>query len=302
MKKVLVICGPTASGKTSLAVECAKRLNSEVISADSMLVYKYCDIGTAKPTEEEKRGVRHHLIDVAYPEDEFSVSDYENTAIPIMDRLLSENKVPVICGGTGFYIKSLLFTNHYGSTPKSDAVREKYERILADRGAQYLHSLLEAVDEESAEKLHYNDTKRVIRALEIFDLTGRKKSEQNDKEDPRVDFLCYNYNFDRSVLYQRIEKRVDIMFDCGLMDEVKSLMDRGITDSNQCMQGIGYKEVYYGIKNNVDIEQIKDHIKQNTRNYAKRQITFFKKMPSLFDLSPYESLEKTAERIIENYE
>lgn len=297
MSNVIVICGPTASGKTALAVECAKKLNGEVISADSMLIYKYCDIGTAKPNKAEMQGIRHHMIDIVEPESEFSVSDYETFALPIVERLLAKGKTPIICGGTGFYIKSLLFKSHFGSTPKNDELREKYEKILNDKGQLYLYELLKEVDYETSLKLHYNDTKRVIRALEIYELTGKKKSEQHDKEEQRFDFKCFQYDFDREILYDRINKRVDIMFENGLVDEVKRLISMGITEKNQCMQGIGYKEIYFSLKENLSEKEMSEKIKQNTRNYAKRQITFFKKLQNIINLPP-ECADISAERIL----
>ena len=171
--KVLVVCGATASGKTSLAVSCAKKLNTEIISADSLLVYKGLDIGTAKPTEEEKNGVVHHLIDVVSPRESFSVSDYEKAALPIVQDLIEKGKTPVICGGTGFYINALLFKSGFGGAGADENVRSYYEKVLETNGKDYLHALLKERDPESAQKLHVNDVKRVIRALEIFDVTGK---------------------------------------------------------------------------------------------------------------------------------
>ncbi len=290
MKKVLVVCGATASGKTALAVECAKKLNTEVISADSMLIYKGLSIGTAKPTLDEMQGVKHHLIDVVSPTENFSVSDYEKTALPIVERLLAENKTPVICGGTGFYIQSLLYKSGFGNAPANPQIRQKYEEILESEGCEYLHSLLREKDKESAEKLHPNDTKRVIRALEIFDVTGKKKSEQNDALTPRFPFVCVSVDYPRELLYERINLRVDIMFEQGLKEEVQNLLNQGITGEMQCMQGIGYKEVLEGLQKGWSDEEIKELIKKNTRNYAKRQITFFKRMQNHFPFS-YDKLD-----------
>ncbi|MBQ8406313.1 MAG: tRNA (adenosine(37)-N6)-dimethylallyltransferase MiaA [Clostridia bacterium] len=290
MKKVLVVCGATASGKTALAVECAKKLNTEVISADSMLIYKGLSIGTAKPTLDEMQGVKHHLIDVVSPTENFSVSDYEKTALPIVERLLAENKTPVICGGTGFYIQSLLYKSGFGNAPANPQIRQKYEEILEREGCEYLHSLLSEKDKESAEKLHPNDTKRVIRALEIFDVTGKKKSEQNDTLTPRFPFVCVSVDYPRELLYERINLRVDIMFEQGLKEEVQNLLNQGITGEMQCMQGIGYKEVLEGLQKGWSDEEIKELIKKNTRNYAKRQITFFKRMQNHFPFS-YDKLD-----------
>ena len=286
MPKILVICGPTASGKTALAVNCALALHSEIISADSMLVYRDLNIGTAKPTEEEKRGIPHHLIDVVDPSENFSVSDYEKSALPIIEKLLSLKKTPIVCGGTGFYIQALLYKSQFGNAGADERIRKKYEQILLENGKDYLHNLLREKDPESAEILHPNDTKRVIRALEIFDITGKKKSEQQDKPVPRFDFISISIDYPREILYNRIDARVDKMFSSGLTDEVQSLLYRGISPKSQCMQGIGYKEVAEGIEQDLPDEDVRELIKKNTRNYAKRQITFFKRMQNHIFLPP----------------
>ncbi len=286
MPKVLVICGATASGKTSLSVACAEQLNTEIISADSMLVYRDLNIGTAKPTKEEQKGVKHHLIDVVSPFDSFSVSDYEKTALPIVEDLLSQGKTPIICGGTGFYVNSLLYKSQFGNTGASEEVRQKYETLYKEEGKEYLHALLAKVDAESAEKLHENDVKRVIRALEIYEVTGKPKSMQNDALVPRFEFVAVSIDYPREQLYERINLRVEQMFECGLMEEVQSLLNRGVSKSAQCMQGIGYKEIVEGIEMGVSLDEIKELIKKNTRNYAKRQITFFKRMENHLRLSP----------------
>ncbi len=292
MKRLLVICGATATGKSALAVDCAKALGSEVISADSQLVYRGLNIGTAKPTVAEMRGVTHHLIDVVSPFEEFSVSDYEAQALPIVDRLLKEDKTPVICGGTGFYINSLIFKLGYGKVKGDKSVRAKYENVLDEKGKGYLFSLLEKVDPETAQKLHENDTKRVIRALEIFEISGVKKSEQHDDAEPRYDYLAVAVDYPRERLYERINCRVDVMFNSGLIKEVQSLLDRGIDENSQCMQAIGYKEVVFGLKNGLNESTMRDIIKQNTRHYAKRQKTFFKKLPEIVWLKPEEANAK----------
>ena len=276
--KVLVVCGPTASGKTALAVQCAKRLQTEIISADSMLVYQGLNIGTAKPDETEMDGVKHHMIDVVSPFDSFSVSDYEKAALPILEDLLSRGKTPVICGGTGFYVHALLYKSQFGNVGANAEIREKYERIYQEQGGKYLHELLQKVDSESANKLHENDVKRVIRALEIYELTGKPKSMQQDKQIPRFDFVAVSIAYDRETLYDRINKRVDEMFARGLMEEVQGLLSRGVLKTSQCMQGIGYKEIAEGLEIGSSIEEMKELIKKNTRNYAKRQETFFKRM------------------------
>lgn len=294
MKEVLVICGATATGKTALAAECAKLLGSAVISADSQLVYKGLDIGTAKPTKEEMLGVPHYMIDVAGPKDEYSVSDYRDAALPILNELISQGKVPVICGGTGFYINSLLFDYSYGGVPANEEVRSKYESLAAERGKEYVYDILKEKDGASAAKLHPNDLKRVIRALEIAE-SGIKKSDIDDGSSPRFSYLAVAADFQREQLYARINVRVDKMFEAGLVDEVQGLLARGIDENCRCMQAIGYKEVLEGLKNGYSQSTMRDIIKQNTRRYAKRQITFFKKLPNLVWLPPDEA---TAEKVL----
>lgn len=286
MPKVIVICGATASGKTALSVSLAKALNGEIISADSLLVYKGLDIGTAKPSQEERCGIPHHLIDVVEPTQAFSVSDYEALALPTLERLLKEGKTPIICGGTGFYINSLLYKSQFGNVGADEAVRAKYEKIAEEMGKEYVHATLKEKDPESAEKLHYNDLKRVIRALEIYDVTGKAKSEQQDKPIPRFDFAAFSIEYPRETLYERINQRVDIMFEQGLIAEVQSLLEGGVKEEMQCMQGIGYKEVAEGLRLGASEEEIKELIKKNTRNYAKRQQTFFKRMENHVYLTP----------------
>ena len=292
--KVLVVCGATASGKTALSVACAKRLNTEIISADSMLVYQGLNIGTAKPSEEERAGVKHHLIDVVSPTENFSVSDYEKAALPIVRELLSRGKTPVICGGTGFYINSILYKSQFGNVGANAEVREKYETLCRERGKEYLHALLREKDPESAEILHENDVKRVIRALEIYDVTGIPKSQQKDTPVSRFEFVAVSVDYPREILYERIDKRVDEMFSAGLIDEVRALT-KTVPISAQCMQGIGYKEIAEGLKNGNTEDEMKELVKKNTRNYAKRQTTFFKRMQNHIRLSPEKAV---AEEVI----
>ena len=285
MGAVLVVCGATASGKTAFAVRMAQRLKSEVVSADCMLVYKGLNIGTAKPSEEERGGIVHHLMDVADPSESFSVSDYERLALPVCERLLGQGKVPVVCGGTGFYIQALLFARRQGGVGADPVLREKYERLAREQGKEALHDLLASVDADSAEKLHPNDVRRVVRALEIYELTGRKKSEQDDGFVPRFPYLAVAFDFPREELYARADARVDEMLAAGLVDEVHMLSER-VKEDSQCLQGIGYKEVVEYLKGNCSYSTMRDVIKQNTRNYAKRQITFFKKLPGIVWLDP----------------
>ncbi len=296
MGKILVVCGATASGKTALSLSCAKAFNGEIISADSMLVYKGLDIGTAKPTMEERQGIPHYMIDVAEPTDSFSVSDYEKSALPIVSDLLARGKTPIICGGTGFYIQALLYKSQFGNVGANEEVRAYYEQIAKEKGKDYLHAILREKDQESAEKLHPNDVKRVIRAIEIYDITGKPKSEQCDEPIPRFDFATVSVEYPREKLYERINLRVEIMMRNGLMDEVKGLLANGVNETMQCMQGIGYKEVAEGLKVGATQAEIIEIIQKNTRNYAKRQQTFFKRMQNHVPLSPENA---TVERVAE---
>ena len=295
MAKLLIICGATASGKSALAVDCAKKLNTEVISADSQLVYRGLNIGTAKPTVAEMGGVTHHLIDVVGARENFSVSDYESAALPIIDRLLSQGKTPILCGGTGFYINSVLYDLSYGNVQADENLRSKYEQILKEKGKEYLFELLKKEDSKTSEVLHVNDVKRVIRALEIYELTGKKKSDQRDEKKARYNYVAVAIDYPRAELYRRIDCRVDVMFNSGLVQEVKGLLASGIDENCQCLQAIGYKEVVEGLKNGDNESTMRDIIKRNTRRYAKRQITFFKKLDGIIWLKPEQA---TAEKVM----
>ena len=298
LKKVIVICGPTASGKTALSVALAKKLGTEIISADSLNIYKGLDIGTAKPTLEERENVKHHLIDVVSPKSEFSVVDYKELATPIIEELLNNGKVPIICGGTGFYINALLYDFSYGEGKANLEVREYYNNLALEKGKEYVYGILNEKDPETAEKLHYNDLKRVVRALEILH-NGKKKSEIKDEKTPKYDFKAYSVAFPLKTLYERIERRVDNMIDEGLVDEVKNLLGSGVNKDDQCMQGIGYKEIVGYLQGEYDLSFAIDLIKLNTRHYAKRQNTFFKKLDNLTYLAP-DSAFIMADRIIKD--
>lgn len=280
MKKIVIVCGPTATGKTSFAVDVAKKIDGEIVSADSVAVYRGLDVGSAKPTEEEKGGIRHHLIDVVSPHEGFSVSDYERLALEAIDEITAKGKIPIVCGGTGFYIRSVLCSFSYGGAPENRKIREKYAELIEKNGKNYVYEKLREVDLETAEKLHPNDVMRVVRALEIYETTGRKKSEIRDEAQPRFDAYSVMPLFPRPILYRRIETRVDEMMKRGLLGEVKGLLENGVPENAQCMQAIGYKELIVGLKNG-DIPSAVEEIKRNSRRYAKRQITFFKTFPSL---------------------
>lgn len=286
----IFIVGPTASGKTALAAELAKRFKSVVISADSVAIYRGLDIGSAKPTDEEKAIALHKLIDIVDPREEFSVAEYEAAGLKEINSLFLQNKVPVICGGTGFYVDSLLYVKSYGNCPKNDEIRAKLDDVLKENGAAYLHSLLEKIDEKSAKILHENDTFRVSRALEIYYSTGKKKSEINDEKIPRFKYFAFSFDYPRAVLYSRINERVEKMFEKGLLDEVKGLLHSGVKKNAQSMRAIGYKEVVEGLERGENEQEIKEKIKLNSRRFAKRQITYFKRTENLVYLKNFDTL------------
>lgn len=280
-KKLLIICGPTAVGKTKLGIECAKIFNGEIISADCMQIYKHLDIGSAKATTKEQSQAKHHLIDIIEPTDTYSVGDFKQDATKIIQELYKHNKLPIIVGGTGFYIESLLFPYSFGNCPQNLVVREKYKNLASEKGNDYVFEILKKVDPISAEKLHPNDVKRVIRALEIYETTGKPKSEQTLNKTSDYDYKLLLLNYDRDVLYERINKRVDLMLENGLENEVRKLVDSGLNRESQSMQGIGYKEFFDYFDSKISYEQLVEKIKQDSRNYAKRQITWFKHMQNI---------------------
>lgn len=294
--KILIICGPTASGKSRLAVECAKLLGSEIISADALDVYRGLNVGTAKPSAAEMGGVVHHLLDIVPADSVFSVGDYKERARPVVDGLIENGKIPVVCGGTGFYVNSIIYDFSYGKSAANLLAREKYMRLAEEKGKQAVFDVLQALDPVTAEKLHPNDLKRVVRALEIYE-SGTKKSDIADEITPVYDYSAYAIDFPREELYERIDNRVDKMMEEGLVAEVERLIGSGITPDNQCMQGIGYKEIYAYLKGECSLKEAIDAVKLNTKHYAKRQITFFKKLKGLIWLKP-ENPETLAERIV----
>ncbi|HEY8443451.1 MAG TPA: tRNA (adenosine(37)-N6)-dimethylallyltransferase MiaA [Clostridia bacterium] len=274
---MIVIGGPTAVGKSAFGLELAQKINGEIVSADSMQIYRGMDIGTAKPTLEERRLVRHHLIDILDVNDEYSAEQYKDDADAAIQDIFNRNKIPIVLGGTGFYIRALLYEHNFGYAPKNQEIRDKYKKILEQYGKDYLHDILKQKDYESALKIHPNDTKKVIRALEIYEVSGQRKSDIAQKEQAkRYNFKMYVLYCDRAELYARINKRVDEMISQGLIDEVKSLIDNGADINSQAMQGIGYKETVAYLINQISKEELIELIKQRTRNYAKRQITYFK--------------------------
>lgn len=284
MYDCIIVAGPTASGKTKVSIELAKRLDGEIVNADSIQVYKDLNIGTAKATIDEMENITHHMLDVADKFDEFTVSDYRSMALPIIKDIISRGKTPIIVGGTGFYINSLLFDMDYGNATKDETIRAKYENLAKEHGNEYVYDILKSVDIDSANKLHANDLKRVIRALEIYESTGTKKSTmQNTMQsfNTGINPLIIGLTMDRDKLYSRINQRVDIMVSDGLIDEVRNLVSLGLNNTHQSMSGIGYKEIYSYINGEMTLDESLELLKKNTRHYAKRQITWFKRVPTL---------------------
>ena len=278
MNNIICIAGPTASGKTALAVELAKELNGEVVSCDSMYVYKYMNIGTAKPSLEEQQGIPHHMIDVAEPEEDFSVSRYCELATPIVDDIVSRGKTAVIAGGTGLYMDALIKGNTFAPCP-STGCRERLEAQADEMGMEYMQNLLQSIDPEAAARIH--DRKRLIRALEVYYETGETITAHNLKTQaipPRYSPLWIGLDFeDREELYRRIDSRVDIMLEMGLIDEIKSLLARGIPAKCTALQAIGYKEFIAALDGQMTIREAAAQVQQSSRRYAKRQLTWFRR-------------------------
>ena len=271
---VLCIVGPTAVGKTKMSIELAKQLNGEIISGDSMQIYRGMDIGTAKATMDERQGIPHHLIDEKNPDEPYSVAAFQQTVRAKMEEIKSRGKLPIIVGGTGLYIKSVLYDYEFAGESESKEIDEaKYGHLSNEE----LHAKLAAVDEAGAKDIHPNNRKRVIRALEIYETSGVKKSEMIEKQEHKMiyDACLIGLTDDRNVLYDRINKRVDTMYETGLVEEVKALFDEGIPAESQSIRAIGYKELYDYFKGLISLEESKELIKRNSRRYAKRQYTWF---------------------------
>ena len=284
MNRIICIAGPTASGKTALAVELAKELNGEVVSCDSMQVYRRMDIGTAKPTKEEMQGIVHHMIDVAEPDEDFSVSRYCEMAAPIVDDIVGRGKTAIIAGGTGLYMDSLIRGNAFAPFPAT-GVRERLEEQADAEGMQAMLRRLQSVDPDSAARLHLSDRKRILRALEVWLETGETITEHNRKTQaipPRYTPLWLGLDFaDRGELYRRIDTRVDAMLEMGLMEEIRELLASGIPAKCTAMQAIGYKEFVNALNGEETVEKAAEEVKKSSRHYAKRQLTWFRRNPRL---------------------
>ena len=276
-KKIVIIAGPTASGKSSLAVSAAELIGGEIISCDSMQIYKYMDIGTAKITREEMRGVPHYMLDLVDPRSEYSVSEFSREAKALIDKISARSHIPVLVGGTGLYIESIIYPLSF-VVNKDDGVRKRLFEEYEKYGAKVMHERLLKIDPVDAAKIHPHNVKRLLRALEIYELSGKTKSEQDERTiDPSYDIKLCVMIPERAELYENINARVEKMFSCGILDEVKKLLDMGVKWSDQSMQAIGYKEFKPYFDGHSDLDAVKETIKKNTRNYAKRQITWFKR-------------------------
>ena len=301
MNNIICIAGPTASGKTALAVELAKELSGEVVSCDSMQVYRRMDIGTAKPTAEEMQGVPHHMLDVAEPEEDFSVSRYCEMASKIVDDIIARGKTAIIAGGTGLYMDSLIKGNDFAPFP-STGMREKLEAQADAEGMEAMLSLLGSIDAEAAARLHLKDRKRIIRALEVYYETGETITEHNRKTQaipPKYTPLWLGLDFeDRAELYSRIDRRVDVMLEAGLVQEIQTLLASGIPPKCTAMQAIGYKEFVDALSGNGSIAEAADQVRQSSRHYSKRQLTWFRRNPQMHWLirKPADDFEKILER------
>ena len=281
MKQPLIILtGPTASGKTALSVELAKRIGGEIISADSMQVYRYMDVGSAKVTTEEMDGVPHHLIDVLDPQDSFNVVTFQEMAKEAMKKIYANGHIPIVAGGTGFYIQALLYDIDFTDNDGDMEYRHHLEELAKEQGAEVLHSMLKEVDPPSAEAIHANNVKRVSRALEFYKKTGQRISDHNEEERQKespYNFAYYVLNMDRATLYDRIDLRVDKMMEAGLEEEVKQLKGMGCTRDMVSMQGLGYKEILDYLNGELSLEEAVYILKRDTRHFAKRQLTWFKR-------------------------
>ena len=300
MDKIICIAGPTASGKTAVAVELAKILNGEVISCDSMQIYKYMDIGTAKPTPEEQQGILHHMLDVAEPQEDFSVSRYCEMATPILEDILARGKTAIVAGGTGLYMDALIKGNTFAPFP-STGMREKLEAQADAEGMEAMLSLLHSIDPDSAARLHLKDRKRILRALEVYYETGETITAHNQKTQaipPRFSPVWFALeDEDRQILYDRIDRRVDKMLEEGLIEEIKTLLARDIPKKCTAMQAIGYKEFVDALDGNITVQDAADQVRQSSRHYAKRQLTWFRRNPSIHWLRR-KTGEKNAEIIL----
>ena len=301
--KVIVICGPTASGKTKLSIELAKKINGEIVSCDSMQIYKDMTIGTAKPTVEEMQGIKHYLIDCVSPETRYSVADYKKDAEAAIKEILSKGKVPIIVGGTGLYLESLIYNIEYNEIEVDLEYREKLENRMTEEGLENLYNEASKIDPEAASKISKNDKKRIFRILEIYHSTNKTKTEleiETRNHKPEYNHILFGITMDREKLYERINLRVDIMIKEGLIEEVKKLVEK-YNNMPTALQGLGYKEVVEYLDGKLTKEEMIDKIKMETRRYAKRQLTWFRKYDNLTWINGLDDIQNNINIILEEY-
>ncbi len=288
--KVVVIVGPTASGKTAVSIELAKKINGEIISADSMQIYKYMDIGTAKPTLDEMQGIKHYMLDVVMPDETFNVAKYKSMAESAIEEILRKGKVPIIVGGTGLYINTLVDGIEFADVPGDEEYRNELIEKGYREGAMSIYKELEKVDSESAKKIDQNNIRRVARALEIYKVTGKTKTQLDieSRKEVKYDYRLFGMEWDRETLYNRIDLRVDKMIEAGLIDEVRNVTEK-FKISNTAVQGLGYKEVIEYLNGNISYEEMIEKLKLETRHYAKRQLTWFRRDKRIKWIKPDEN-------------
>ena len=299
--KVIVICGPTASGKTALGVELAKKIDGEVVSCDSMQIYKDMTIGTAKPLPEEMQGIKHYLIDFVSPDTRYSVAEFKKDATTAIEEILKKGKVPILVGGTGLYIDSLIYGIEYNDIEIDEDYRNSLEKIANEEGLNVLYNKAKEIDSDAMEKISPNDKKRIIRVLEIYKATGKTKTQQeieSKQKEIKYDFRIFAIDMNRQILYERINKRVDSMIANGLIEEVKHLLEQ-YKKFPTAMQGLGYKEVAEYLNGNCTKEEMIDNIKMQTRRYAKRQLTWFRKNKQTIWLDGTKDIQNNINIILE---
>lgn len=299
--KVIVIGGPTASGKTGLSIEIAKKINGEIISADSMQIYKHMNIGTAKVTQEEMQGVNHYLIDIIEPNQRYSVAEFKKDAEEKIEEILSKGKVPIVVGGTGLYIDTLIYGIEYPEIEIDLKYRKQLEDDIEKHGLNYLYNKASEIDEEAMKKISVNDKKRIMRVLEIYHSTGKTKTQmeiESRKHEVKYDYRVFAIDMDRDILYNRINLRVDEMIKKGLIDEVKEIIKR-YDEMPTAMQGLGYKEVLPYLDNKITLDEMSEKIKLESRRYAKRQLTWFRKNKNIIWLDGLKSKEDNVNIVLE---
>lgn len=305
MQKVIVICGPTASGKTALSIELAKKINGEIVSADSMQIYDEMSIGTAKPDKEEMQGIKHYLVGNISPTKRYSVSEYKNDAMKALNEIIQNKKMPIVVGGTGLYVNSLIYGIDYPEIETDFEYRKQLEKIADEKGLDYLYEKAKKIDEEAMKSISNNDRKRIIRVLEIYKETGKTKTQL--EEDSRKNGVPYDYhvfaiNMPREILYDRINRRVDIMIEKGLIEEVEQLYKKYGNQLRTSGQGIGYKEVIDYLNGEYSKQEMIEKIKMETRRYAKRQLTWFRKIPNIIWLDGLDDIQNNVNIILEGIE